>query len=121
MDVISMFQRGVENVVASSGTSLTEEQIHVIHRFTQNVTVIYDSDAAGIKASLRGIDMLLANGLNVKTVLLPTATIRIHSPSHTHRAKSRIIFQPTRPTSSNSRQRFFSKGLRTARLNARAR
>lgn len=71
MDVISMFQRGVENVVASSGTSLTEEQIHVIHRFTQNVTVIYDSDAAGIKASLRGIDMLLANGLNVKTVLLP--------------------------------------------------
>ena len=71
MDVISMHQAGVENVVASSGTSLTEEQIRVIHRFTSNVTVIYDSDAAGIKASLRGIDMLLAQGLNVKVLSLP--------------------------------------------------
>lgn len=71
MDVISMSQRGVENVVASSGTSLTDGQIALIHRFTQNVTVIYDSDPAGIKASLRGIDMLLAQGLNVKVLLLP--------------------------------------------------
>lgn len=71
MDVISMHQRGVENVVASSGTSLTDGQIRLIHRFTPNVTVIYDSDAAGIKASLRGIDMLLAEGLNVKVLLLP--------------------------------------------------
>ncbi len=71
MDVISMSQRGVENVVASSGTSLTEGQIALIHRFTENVTVIYDADAAGIKASLRGIDMLLAHGLNVKVMLLP--------------------------------------------------
>ena len=71
MDVISMHQAGVENVVASSGTSLTEGQIRVIHRFTENVTVIYDSDAAGIKASLRGIDMLLAEGLNIKVLLLP--------------------------------------------------
>lgn len=71
MDVISMSQRGVENVVASSGTSLTEGQIALIHRFTENVTVIYDSDAAGIKASLRGIDMLLAHGLNIKVMLLP--------------------------------------------------
>jgi DNA primase len=71
MDVISMSQSGVENVVASSGTSLTEGQIRLIHRFTENVTVIYDSDAAGIKASLRGIDMLLAEGLNIKVVLLP--------------------------------------------------
>lgn len=71
MDVISMSQRGVENVVASSGTSLTEGQIALIHRFTSNVTVIYDSDAAGIKASLRGIDMLLAQGLNIKVLLLP--------------------------------------------------
>lgn len=71
MDVISMSQSGVENVVASSGTSLTEGQIRLIHRFTSNVTVIYDSDAAGIKASLRGIDMLLAEGLSVKVVLLP--------------------------------------------------
>ncbi len=71
MDVISMSQRGVENVVASSGTSLTDGQISLIHRFTDNVTVIYDSDAAGIKASLRGIDMLLAEGLNIKVMLLP--------------------------------------------------
>lgn len=71
MDVISMSQSGIENVVASSGTSLTEGQIRLIHRFTDNVTVIYDSDAAGIKASLRGIDMLLAEELNIKVVLLP--------------------------------------------------
>lgn len=71
MDVISMSQRGMENVVASSGTSLTDGQISLIHRFTENVTVIYDSDAAGIKASLRGIDMLLAEGLNIKVMLLP--------------------------------------------------
>ncbi|MDE5785663.1 MAG: DNA primase [Duncaniella sp.] len=71
MDVISMYQSGVTNVVASSGTSLTTEQVSLIHRFTENVTVIYDSDPAGIKASLRGIDMLLAEGLNVKVVLFP--------------------------------------------------
>lgn len=71
MDVISMHQSGIENVVASSGTSLTERQVNLIHRFTENVTVIYDSDPAGIKASLRGIDMLLAEGLNVKVLLLP--------------------------------------------------
>lgn len=71
MDVISMHQSGVENVVASSGTSLTEGQIRLIHRFTENVTVIYDSDPAGIKASLRGIDLLLAEGLNIKVLLLP--------------------------------------------------
>lgn len=71
MDVISMHQAGVENVVASSGTSLTEGQIRLIHRFTDNVTVIYDSDPAGIKASLRGIDMLLAEGMKIKVLLLP--------------------------------------------------
>ncbi len=71
MDVISMHQQGVENVVASSGTSLTQGQIRLIHRFTENVTVIYDSDPAGIKASLRGIDLLLAEGLNIKVLLLP--------------------------------------------------
>lgn len=70
-DVISMHQCGIENVVASSGTSLTEGQIRLIHRFTNNITVLYDGDAAGIKASLRGIDMLLAEGLNVKVLLLP--------------------------------------------------
>lgn len=71
MDVISMHQSGIDNVVASSGTSLTEGQIRLIHRFTENVTVIYDSDPAGIKASLRGIDMLLAEGMNIKVLLLP--------------------------------------------------
>jgi DNA primase len=70
-DVISMHQTGIENVVASSGTSLTEGQIRLIHRFTNNITVLYDGDAAGIKAAVRGIDMLLAEGMNVKVVLLP--------------------------------------------------
>lgn len=70
-DVISMMQSGIENVVASSGTSLTQDQIKLISRFTKNVTVIYDGDKAGIKASLRGIDMILAQGLNVRIVSLP--------------------------------------------------
>jgi DNA primase len=70
-DVISFHQAGIENVVASSGTSLTTEQIRLIKRFAPNVTVLYDGDAAGIKASLRGIDMLLEEGLNVKVVLFP--------------------------------------------------
>lgn len=70
-DVISMHQNGIENVVASSGTSLTPGQIRLIHRFTENVTVIYDGDAAGIKASIRGIDLLLEEGLNIKVLLLP--------------------------------------------------
>lgn len=70
-DVISMHMAGVENVVSSSGTALTTNQIQMIHRFTDNITVIYDGDAAGIKASERGIDMLLAEGMNVKLLLLP--------------------------------------------------
>lgn len=70
-DVMSMHQSGIENVVASSGTSLTEGQIKQIHRFTPNIVVLYDGDSAGIKASIRGIDMLLREGMNVKTVLLP--------------------------------------------------
>ena len=70
-DVISMHQAGVENVVASSGTSLTTEQIRLLGRFTRNITVIYDGDSAGIHASLRGIDMILREGMNVRVVLLP--------------------------------------------------
>lgn len=70
-DVISMHQAGVENVVASSGTALTIGQIRMIHRFTNNMTVLYDGDAAGIKASIRGIDMLLEQGMNIKVCLLP--------------------------------------------------
>lgn len=71
MDVISMHQAGVCNVVASSGTALTVEQVRLIKRFTNNVTLIYDSDAAGIKASLRGIELLLQDGMNIKVLLLP--------------------------------------------------
>lgn len=70
-DVISMHQSGIENVVASSGTSLTQDQIRLIKRYTQNITVLYDGDPAGIKASLRGIDLILEEGMNVKIVLLP--------------------------------------------------
>lgn len=66
-----MHQSGVENVVASSGTALTPGQIKLIHRFTNNITVLYDGDVAGIKASLRGIDMLLEEGMNIKVCLLP--------------------------------------------------
>lgn len=70
-DVISLHQAGIENVVASSGTSLTVDQIRLIKRFTPNVTILYDGDAAGIKASIRGIDLVLEEGLNVKVALLP--------------------------------------------------
>lgn len=70
-DVISMHQSGIENVVSSSGTSLTPGQIRLIHRFTNNITVLYDGDMAGIKASIRGIDMLLEEGMSIKVVLLP--------------------------------------------------
>jgi DNA primase len=71
LDVLSMHQLGITNVVASSGTSLTVEQIRLIRKFTNNVTIIYDGDAAGIKAALRGIGLVLKEGLNVKVVLLP--------------------------------------------------
>lgn len=70
-DVISMHQAGIENVVSSSGTALTHGQIRLIHRFTEFVTVLYDGDAAGIKAALRGIDLLLEEGMKIKVVLLP--------------------------------------------------
>ena len=70
-DVMAMHQNGVENVVASSGTALTKDQIRLIHRMTSNITVIFDGDEAGIHASERGIDMLLAEGMNVKLLLLP--------------------------------------------------
>ncbi len=70
-DVISLHQTGIENVVASSGTSLTEEQLKLIKRFTPNLTILYDGDAAGIKAALRGLDMAVEQGMNVQVVLLP--------------------------------------------------
>ncbi len=70
-DVLAMHQAGIHNVVASSGTSLTEDQIRLIKRFTPNITILFDGDEAGIKASLRGIDLILEEGLNIKVILLP--------------------------------------------------
>ncbi|MES2516208.1 MAG: DNA primase [Bacteroidota bacterium] len=70
-DVVSMHQSGIENVVASSGTSLTVDQIKLIHRFTKNITILYDGDVAGIKASFRGIDLILEEGMNVRVLLFP--------------------------------------------------
>ncbi|MEZ5197866.1 MAG: toprim domain-containing protein [Bacteroidales bacterium] len=70
-DVISLFQAGFENVVASSGTSLTTDQIRLIKRYTPNITILYDGDEAGLKASFRGIDMILEQGMNVKVVMFP--------------------------------------------------
>src|SRR5512137_196186 len=70
-DVMSLHEANIENVVASSGTSLTQEQVRLIKRFTPNITILYDGDAAGIKASIRGIDLVLEEGMNVKIVLLP--------------------------------------------------
>ena len=70
-DVIAMHQCGLENVVANSGTALSAEQVRILHRFTSNITLLYDGDEAGIKASIRGIDMLLSEGMNVKVLILP--------------------------------------------------
>ena len=83
-DVISMHQAGIENVVASSGTSLTQGQIRLIKRFTNKITVLYDGDAAGIKASIRGIDMLLEEGMEVKVALIPEG----HDPDDFARSHS---------------------------------
>lgn len=90
MDVIGMWQSGMENVLASSGTALTDGQIALIHRFTSNVTLLYDGDNAGIHAALRGIDMLLAHRLNVKVLLLPDghdpdSFARAHTPEEFRR------------------------------------
>ena len=84
MDVIAMFQAGIENVVASSGTSLTIDQIRLVRRFTKNVTIIYDGDPAGIKAAFRGIPMVLEEGLNVRVLLLPDG----HDPDSFSKAYS---------------------------------
>ncbi len=96
-DVISLFQAGIRNVVASSGTSLTGEQIRLIKRFTQQVTVLYDGDDAGIKASLRGIDMLLEEGLQVKVVRFPEGEDP-DSYARTHNARETIDFLESNET-----------------------
>lgn len=88
-DVISLHQSGVENVVSSSGTSLTKEQIQLISRYTKNITVLYDGDSAGIKASFRGIDMILENDLDVKAVVFPEG----EDPDSYSRSMSSEVFQ----------------------------
>ncbi|HRS53169.1 MAG TPA: DNA primase [Bacteroidales bacterium] len=102
-DVISLFQAGIKNVVASSGTSLTSEQIKLIRRYTSNITILYDGDEAGIKASFRGIDMILSEGMNVKVVLFPQGEdpdsfAQNHRPAKvqeyiTQNAKDFVIFK----------------------------
>ncbi|MGM0565541.1 MAG: DNA primase [Bacteroidota bacterium] len=108
-DVISLYQSGIKNAVASSGTSLTEDQIRLIKRYTQNITILYDGDAAGLKASFRGIDMILQQGMNVKVVLFPEGEdpdsyASAHSATETRkyiqekaedfiRFKSRVLFK----------------------------
>lgn len=103
-DVISMHQAGVENVVASSGTSLTTEQIRLLNRFTKNITVIYDGDSAGIHASLRGIDMILREGMNVRVVLLPEPEDPDSFARRTLRPRCRNISGPTNRISWPSKQ-----------------
>ena len=83
LDVLSMHQLGITNVVASSGTSLTVEQIRLIKKFTDNITIIYDGDSAGIKAALRGTDLVLKEGMKVKVILLPDGRIRTISQRNT--------------------------------------
>lgn len=97
-DVISMHQSGVENVVASSGTSLTPGQIRLIHRFTNNITVLYDGDMAGIKASIRGIDMLLEEGMNIKVCLLPDGDDPDSLQGNTTPRSSRTLYRNTKRT-----------------------
>ena len=103
-DVISMHQSGIENVVASSGTALTPGQIRLIHRFTNNMTVLYDGDAAGIKASIRGIDMLLEEGMNIKVCLLPDSMSipRIEASCPTVTTPTLLPASTTLPSSSSS-------------------
>ena len=81
----------LKNVVASSGTALTSDQIRLIHRFTNNITVLYDGDGAGIKASIRGIDMLLEEGMNIKVCLLPDGD----DPDSFARKHNATDYQPT--------------------------
>lgn len=87
-DVITLYQAGIENVVSSSGTSLTTEQIRLINRYTKNITILYDGDAAGINASFRGIDMILEQGMNVKIVLFPDGE---DPDSYTRKNRSAVV------------------------------
>ena len=96
-DVLSMHQAGIENVVASSGTALTHGQIRMIHRFTENITVLYDGDTAGINAALRGIDLLLEDGMNVKWSFFQKVKTLIHLPGNKMQIVFIDTFRRTRP------------------------
>ena len=98
-----MHQAGVENVVSSSGTSLTTDQIRLLNRFTKNITVIYDGDSAGIHASLRGIDMILKEGMNVRVVCCPSPRTPTRSLAATRPPSCRSISAPTSRIFWNSR------------------
>lgn len=105
-DVIAMHQCGLENVVANSGTALSEQQIRLLHRFTSNITLLYDGDEAGIKASIRGIDMLLAEGMNIKVLLLPDGDDPDSFPENTMPRNSENTLMITKRTLSVSRPTF---------------
>ncbi len=105
-DVISMHQSGIENVVASSGTALTPGQIRMIHRFTNNMTVLYDGDAAGIKASIRGIDMLLEEGMNIKVCLLPDGDDRDSFARNITQRNFRLLSRNMKRTLSASKRTY---------------
>lgn len=106
MDVVSLHQSGIENVVASSGTSLTTEQIKLIKRLTENVTILFDGDKAGIKASFRSIDMLLSEGMNIRFFSFQMAMIPILLRENIHRNMWRISLIKKPRTSSISKQKF---------------
>lgn len=106
-DVIAMHQCGLENVVANSGTALSEQQIRLLHRFTSNITLLYDGDEAGIKASIRGIDMLLAEGMNIKVLLLPDGDDPDSFPENTMPRNSENTLMITKRTLSVSRPTFY--------------
>lgn len=116
-DVISMFQAGIENVVASSGTSLTTEQIRLIKRFAPQVTILYDGDAAGIKASLRGIDMILEEGLQVKIVLFPDGEDPDSFARKSGGDELKSIWRPMKRILSPSKQSSSTKSLKKIRYN----
>ena len=78
LDVLMLAQSGIENVVATSGTALTPDQVKLVKRFSENVTMLFDGDSAGIKAAMRGVDLLLEGGLNVKIVVFPEGEDPIH-------------------------------------------
>ena len=118
-DVMAMHQAGVTNVVSSSGTALTTGQIHLVRRYTKNITVIFDGDAAGIRASLRGIDMLLSEGMAVKVVLLPDGDDPDTYAKKWAATRCIVPFTRTHRISCNSRHSCFPTRLAPIRSSAR--